>query len=109
MDWAIIKKLLVGVGVLFLLSGCIAEQKRSLAECELQASKEQGFPVGNVLLDESINLCMRAQGYEFDKRNRGCQITMTTGYGAHCWVPNTKVGRILYWLEHRVENALGAN
>jgi hypothetical protein len=50
--------------LLLFLAGCYSDQKQQLGACELQA-KQRAEASDEAASSEYIELCMRAQGYEF--------------------------------------------
>ena len=88
------------------LCGCISQQKRELATCELEAIKsfpgekwDQQFRQANFILS-----CMQENGYELDLTNRKCrppgpEVHVWLRRELHCYRPDNWFGKIGYEIE----------
>lgn len=83
-------------------AGCLPEQKRQLASCEIEAIK---FVPTERARDDFIVTCMVAHGYEWRLANTKCKATSLTIFrDLHCYRPDDFVGQVSYDLEARFSN-----
>jgi hypothetical protein len=86
----------VGVLLAFALSSCIADPKQQVAKCELDAKrfypeKTLYGPSPSIDMAHSIQLCMRAAGYDF---RCGGYLSLSGSFA--CYMPSSRVKRWLY-------------
>ena len=76
------------------LSGCIEDQKRQVAKCELELLKtnkpdQLGF----------VRTCMQAAGYKFHLANTKCHVPQPLAQierDPYCYWPDNQLGQWLY-------------
>jgi hypothetical protein len=84
----------------FLLCGCIADQKKQVATCEIDAKrtypdKTLRGPSPCIEMADFIQACMRTAGYDF---TCGPDDMPLSGI-YHCYRPSSKLGRWTYEIE----------
>jgi hypothetical protein len=88
--------------LLLTLSGCFNDQKQQLAKCELEARQ---YPPRSNEAITYINLCMQANGYEWDRIEKRCTVgrfddwSMDELRNPYCYEPTGWLARGLYRLQ----------
>ena len=83
-----------------LLSGCLSDQKRQAASCELEA-ENHNKEVGNYMI-----VCMRAHGYVWSLNEKRCKVTIfpPTEVNPYCYVPDNPIDEFVFRTELALEN-----
>jgi hypothetical protein len=88
--------------LLLLTAGCLEDNRRQLAQCELDASRAHPGKSLNLMSDnydhavgDDVQLCMRAAGYVWDMRPDKCEVTDDrVKANPYCYRPS---GTIDFW------------
>jgi len=89
------RKSLLLVPILLLLTSCIGEQKHQEAQCETEAERRGSGDDMADLMQE----CMEASGYKFDWKHGTCPIGKSSVTNPYCYTPKSWAGRIGYSIE----------
>lgn len=108
----------IAVGLALLLAGCLDDQKKRLAQCQIDGLKIDPHAVSEQH-SRHMWLCMKAGGYEYETSSPRCQVaidwyaavtntpprvSMASPTKLHCYRPMNWFARLTYPLEARMSD-----
>jgi hypothetical protein len=89
------------LALLLSLTGCLEDQKRSMAQCR-EAQRAGGISLTISEEARKTELCMKAAGYEPSTMDSGCDSAdeIVRGLDARCYLPTKLVDRLMTMVEY---------
>src|SRR6266540_6985005 len=86
------------------LCACVADQKKQLTTCELEATQLYPSQIDRVLgrQGSQVHKCMASKGYELTAAHRDCVPSPFLYSQVRCYQPMGRVERVLQEIEDRL-------